>query len=508
MMIMMMFVMMMVMMVMMVMMMMIIIEKQEKKKPDRVKKGPPAIPLSTGKYGNDHIKGQSVEDLLESDDYPPNSIHDTAVKITSQSAELDMMFFGDPYSVGGSDKGPLMEIQDVYIPPPPKRRKELVENYIRKPQYSVRRVTLLCEWVNSLHVWPNPVSINTLHKEMCNGLLLARIVKILIPTVKYVNLNEKALSKKPALENLEQALGNLWRSKALNNTRIPSAMEIYMGNTSKIGILLNEIYGVYVQRPLYKNALTMMRWYHYLLRQYNLPVPLHTFEDGDLSSIWPHFQSGFALFCIIFHLFGPNIVGNGINRQRIDPLRIISHPNSLCDFRNNLYYVFHLLEALAVDVIWTPEDWISNPDTEFMLLQLSFIYEAFKMKQSALPPAQGTTAGITSGPNGEPRVVGIIFADTRSTPNAKILPIVRKAVLLGYDKDSMPLLPVDRGGKIGRYINPVCPFGMMSSNVQLSEITIKLKESKNYTGITTIDLLLIYAPTIISTTFPLSLSCC
>ena len=470
------------MMMMMMMIIIIIIEKQEKKKPDRVKKGPPAIPQSSGKYGNDHIKGQSVEDLLESDDYP--GIHDTPMKMTSQSsAELDMMFFGDPYAKENDSM--MMEIKDVYIPPAPKRRKELVENYIRKPQYSVRRVTLLCEWVNSLHVWPNPLNINTLHKEMCNGLLLARIVKILIPTVKYVNLNEKALSKKPALENLEQALGNLWRSKALNNTRIPSAMEIYIGNASKIGILLNEIYGVYVQRPLYRNALTMMRWYHYILRQYNLPVPLHTFEDGDLSSIWPHFQSGFALFCIIFHLFGPNIVGNGINRQRIDPLRIISHPNSLCDFRNNLYYVFHLLEALAVDVIWTPEDWISNPDTEFMLLQLSFIYEAFKMKQSALPPAQGTTAGITSGPNGEPRVVGIVFADTRSTTiynNAKILPIIRKAVLLGYDKDSMPLLPVDRGGKVGRYINPVCPFGMMSSNVQLSEIKIKLKESKNYTG--------------------------
>jgi len=450
--------------------------KQDQKKTPRVKKSPPTIPQSSGKYGNDHIKGHSVEDLLESDDY---NIHDTVVKVSSQS-ELDMMFFG-----GESNAltiNPQMEIHDIYIPPPPKRRKELIENYIRKPQYSVRRVTLLCEWVNSLHIWPNLLNINTLHKEMCNGLLLARIVKILIPTVKYVNLNEKALSKKPALENLEQALGNLWRSKALNNTRIPSAMEIYMGNTSKIGILLNEIYGVYVQRPLYKNALTMMRWYHYILRQYNLPVPLHTFEDGDLSSIWPHFQSGYALFCIIFHLFGPNIVGNGtINRQRIDPLRIISHPHSLCDFRNNLYYVFHLLEALSVDVIWTPEDWISNPDTEFMLLQLSFIYESFKMKQSALPPAQGSTAGITSGPNGEPRVVGIVFADSRST-NSKILPIIRKAVLLGYDKDSMPLLPVDRGGKISRYINPVCPSGMMSSNVQLSEITIKLKESKNYTG--------------------------
>jgi len=56
----------------------------------------------------------------------------------------------------------------------PNRRKELIETYIRKPKYSVRRIQLLCEWVNSLHLWHNAVSINSLHTEMCNGLLILR----------------------------------------------------------------------------------------------------------------------------------------------------------------------------------------------------------------------------------------------------------------------------------------------------------------------------------------------
>lgn len=43
------------------------------------------------------------------------------------------------------------------------------------------------------------------------------------------------------------------------------------------------------------------------------------------------------------------------------------------------------------------------------------------------------TAGITSGPNGEPRVVGIVYADSRPA-NSKFVPAIRKAVLLGYDK--------------------------------------------------------------------------
>ena len=65
---------------------------------------------------------------------------------------------------------------------------------------------------------------------------------------------------------------------------------------------------------------------------------------------------------------------------------------------------------------------------------------------------------MTSGPNGEPLVVGIIYQDSRPA-NARLTTAVRKAVLLGHDSDSMPLLPVDRAGKSGRFISSVCPRG-------------------------------------------------
>ncbi len=330
----------------------------------------------------------SVEDLLE-EDYQ-------TVDISGQD-QLDRMFSGNlamGSGAAGSGRSGGVTGANGEAGPPPRRRAELADSYIRKPQYSVRRVTLLCEWINSLHIWPNMVSIPTLHREMCNGLLLARVVKTVNPSATYVNLNEKALSKKAAMENLEQALGNIWRSKSLNNSRIPTANEIYVGNTSKTAILLNELFGAYVQKPLYKNSMRVLKWYHAILRQYNRPMPASTFDQGDLSTVWPHFQSGTALFCVIFHLFGPNLVGsNDTGKVRVDPLRVAGNPTSICDYRNNLFYVFTLLEALCVDVIWTPEDWISNPDTEFIMLQLSYIYEAFKHKQSALPPAQGATAG-------------------------------------------------------------------------------------------------------------------
>ena len=65
---------------------------------------------------------------------------------------------------------------------------------------------------------------------------------------------------------------------------------------------------------------------------------------------------------------------------------------------------------------------------------------------------------MTSGPNGEPLVVGMIYLDSRPA-TARLTTAVRRAVLLGHDSDSMPLLPVDRAGKSGRFISSVCPLG-------------------------------------------------
>jgi hypothetical protein len=138
---------------------------------------------------------------------------------------------------------------------------------------------------------------------------------------------------------------------------------------------------------------------------------------------------------------------------------------------------------LDIDVIWTPEDWITNPDTEFTIFQLHLIYLALKHKQCVLPPAQGDIAGLSSGPNGEPIVAGLIFSDSK--PKSSKLPMYsKKAVLLGLDKDSLPTLPIDIGAKADgsqkkRFSNSLyCPLGMVSANEQISQVAIKLKEIK------------------------------
>lgn len=410
------------------------------------------------------VKGASVEDLLEED------------------------FEGVANNMLSAEYLGLLNIPSVpnYMRPPapldldPNRRKELIESYIRKPRNSARRVTLLCEWINSLCIWPSRVTIKTLYKDMCNGNLLLNILKTVNPSVKFKHINERALTKRSAIENLEQALGHIWRAKSLNNSRIPTALDIYSGKTSKIAILLNEYFGVYVQRPLYKSSLRILKWYNYILKQYLRPLPNMIFDEGDLSGVWPHFQSGTALFCVLYHFIGPNMIGTGEDMVRVDPFQVTEEARTLCDFKDNLTYVFKLLKLIDIPVLWGADDWMTNPDTEFIMLQLSFVYQAFKFSQCVLPPAMGDMSGLSSGPNGEPIVAGVLFADSKPK-NVKFQAHQQgpKAVLMGDDSDSLPIMPLNStnvrcsGTRAGRFLSTTVmdlPLGMVSNKLSMKTI--------------------------------------
>jgi hypothetical protein len=121
--------------------------------------------------------------------------------------------------------------------------------------------------------------------------------------------------------------------------------------------------------------------------------------------VWPSFQSGTAIFCVIYHLHGPVTVGEGVDVISIDPMRVIFAPQNISEFRANLVYTWSLLRALKVEIIWDIDDWLTSADTEFIILQLSYIHDALKSRQCSLPPAQGQSAGVTSGR----RIILLIF---------------------------------------------------------------------------------------------------
>lgn len=370
-------------------------------------------------------------------------------------------------------------------------RKELVDTHLQKPKFSIRRVKQLCKWIVSLHIWPRPVNIMTLHKELCNGLLLCRIMSSIVPDVKFMHLNERALTKKAALENLEQALGVVWRSKCVNNFRIPTSLDIYNGNTSKISILIQEVFEVYVLKPLYSQAPKMFSWFNVILKQYSTPLPDAIFTHGDLIGLWAHLQNGFCIFCVIYHLYGPVSIGEGLNMVRVDSLRIKKNTSNIKEYRDNISYVFSLLKALDIEILWDLDDWITYPDTEFIVLQLYFIYEKLKSRQCSLPPAQGTNAGVTSGPNGEPMVSGMVYADTHDAVDRVHK---RCSVLLGSGEGALPVLPIDTSGDSAGYFRMVCPPGLLSNKVKIVHSSIEVKgrraasERKNWNSSAVVDI--------------------
>jgi hypothetical protein len=367
-------------------------------------------------------------------------------------------------------------------------RLELVETHIKKTQPSLPRGRLLCMWINSLHIWPSEVTILNLHSSICNGMLLADLVKKLIPSTQYMHLNKKALARVPALENLDQALGAIWRSKCVNSHRIPSAVEIYDGNNLKIFAMLQELFEVYVQRPLMKTAVRTLKWYTNILKQYKRALPSTIFTECEFSALWPHFQSGTALFCLIYHVYGPVEVGSGETTTKIDPLRIVSEPSNISEYRSNVLYLFNILKALKIECLWNVNDWLNFGESDFTLLQLQLIYDALKTRQCSLPPAQGRNAGVTSGPKGEPMVVGIVFADTNATAQAvdarlkssgvsQVAVKKNRSCLLGSANDALAFIPIDTRYKRAHDLNAI-PAGLLAHGVKVMYTPINLKSAR------------------------------
>jgi len=383
-----------------------------------------------------------------------------------------------------------------HTPMPPSRQKELVNTRIKKNVPSVRRVALLCRWLNFLQFWPEDISVTSMHTEFCTGLLLMDLMKVLVPGCEsqYLRVNRKTLSRKPAESNLEQALGVIFRSKTVNHARIPSASDIFDGNINKIAIMIDELFLTYIQAPLYKSAIKMFRWYHKILKQYQRPIPDDVFDSGDVGYVWPAFQSGVSLFCIIYHFFGNTMIGGGSTTVKIDPIRIVYNARSYDDMKANVTYCFQLLKALDIQLLWKPEEWITLPDTEFCTLQLSYIYEFLCTRQCSLAPATNEAPGLATGRGGEALVVGLAFADTACAGIDRHRVTKHVTTLLGAAENTLPMLSVDivkrqgapSAATIAERNNPfgpervkddlmdTVPLGLLTGHVRIEKKKVKL----------------------------------
>ena len=98
-------------------------------------------------------------------------------------------------------------------------RQDVIDEKIKVPRYSVTQVRLLCGWLNSLHLWHRVIQVDNIQAEVRTGVLLVRLVQTLDPHSVFINVTQRVMSAKPAIENIEQVLGNVLRTRKINTNR-------------------------------------------------------------------------------------------------------------------------------------------------------------------------------------------------------------------------------------------------------------------------------------------------
>ena len=176
---------------------------------------------------------------------------------------------------------------------------------------SVRKAKQILAWLNSLHLQSKQIDIQNYHAELCSGVLFAKLFRLLVPGSDFTNLTERPLSRNAAVQNLELSLAVIFRSKGVNFSHIPTAGEIFEGNKTKIVVMLQEIFDVYVRPQLFASGVKIMKWFNFIMNQYKLRIPLAVFTENDFTGMFNTFRSGVAIFCVIYHLHGPVIIGEG-----------------------------------------------------------------------------------------------------------------------------------------------------------------------------------------------------
>jgi hypothetical protein len=81
----------------------------------------------------------------------------------------------------------IVKRQDRRAARHPELRKRLIEEQLKRPKITARKLAQFVLWLNSLEVWPVPIT--DVYQEMRNGLMLCNLMMALIPGLKIRGLN-------------------------------------------------------------------------------------------------------------------------------------------------------------------------------------------------------------------------------------------------------------------------------------------------------------------------------
>jgi multidrug efflux pump subunit AcrA (membrane-fusion protein) len=117
-------------------------------------------------------------------------------------------------------------------------------------------------------------------------------------------------------------------------------------------------------------------------------MPDHRMSDESLEALFMYMRSGTALFLLIRHFNGEaNRVGRA--GTPVDSRRMRRDPMDDSEVENNLFYVFALLSALQIPLLWAPTQFAHERSDEFLMLQLDYIHHYFHTQPCALSGEEG-----------------------------------------------------------------------------------------------------------------------
>eukprot|EP00949_MAST-11_sp_MAST-11-sp1_P000941 g941.t1 len=268
----------------------------------------------------------------------------------------------------------------------PEIRKQLLEQKQKRPNISPRKLAQYVLWIDSLQVWPKPVE--DLFREMRTGLLLCNMVQKLIPGLRMKGLNPRPRTMRPAVNNIEKALTVIWQEGQPNSRRMPSAAEVFEGKSERISWLVAEVFECFVMRDLRSpgRIRPMMRWYAEVLQHYDItldPEVMRPPYKGAAygQNLWQCFRDGVALACVL-HFFCGQTGTSMLPSFNIK--RIWSNPIAVRQCMDNAEYVLETLREMQIPIVWTVDNFVNFPDTDFMLWQLSSVFVALRGRTSGL----------------------------------------------------------------------------------------------------------------------------
>ena len=256
---------------------------------------------------------------------------------------------------------------------------------------SARKVQQYIRWIDSLRIWRK---ISSLGDEFRNGLLLCRLMEKLAPEHVIKGRNRKPVSRTAAISNIEKGLQVVYRG-GVSHPNVPSADQIYRGESSKVASLVREVFEAFVMKRVRAQAGSTMRWVAATVAHYDAYFPplAPATCRYPYAGAWSRLRSGTLLACVL-HFFcgdrdddGANLPAVSLSALFLDPL-VLSGVNSANDVAtaatmHNVRILFRYLQQLGIPVVWDVRCvWCPGIDTFVLFASLCWLV-LFRLQESA-----------------------------------------------------------------------------------------------------------------------------